>query len=66
METNRATEPADSPVPGVIPPAPHVETDPDASGHEPDPRSDDEQPSGSARQHGPMRALIDRILSKKR
>jgi hypothetical protein len=58
--------PAESPVPGVIASAPHVETDRDAGGHEPDPRSDDERPSGSARQRGPLRALIDRFSRKER
>lgn len=70
METNRPTGPAESPVPGVIPAAPHVEADPEGTEPEPSARPDDAQPpsaaSGSARRHGPVGALLARILRKER
>ncbi|HWV84501.1 MAG TPA: hypothetical protein VNZ62_03570 [Capillimicrobium sp.] len=69
METDRATEPAESPVPGVIPAAPHVETEHDAGVPQPDALDDTERTpnaSGSADQQGPVRALLARLLRKER
>jgi hypothetical protein len=70
METKHPNGPAESPVPGVIPAAPHVEADHEGTQPEPPARLDDAQPpsvaSESAHRRGPAGALLARILRKER
>jgi hypothetical protein len=69
MGTDRATQPAESPVPGVISAAPHVEPEHDAGVAQPDALDDTERSpnaGGSADQQGPVRTLLARLLRKER
>jgi hypothetical protein len=68
METNPASGPADSPVPGVVPAAPRIEADRDRDDREAVPHEAGEAPSSAsgstARKRGPVGALLARLLRK--
>jgi hypothetical protein len=70
MNTNRATGPGESPVPGVIPPPPHLEADDGLDDRESVVGGDGQPPAGtpaaSPQENGPIRALLARLRHKER